>query len=245
MRTKENALLKLRLADSTKLDGKEMFVLPEGIELTVEGEEQGHYCIRAWVWKGQLIPEPKKLTESDFIAIANKFKVDLAAVKAVVDVEASGSGFLPNGKPKILFEAHWFGKLTQYKYNKSHANISSTHWNRSLYKGGVHEWGRLDQAIGLSRQAALQSASWGLGQVMGFNYRTCGYSNVEEFVDAMHESEGKQVEAMFAFIQKNKLIAPLNRKDWRSFAEKYNGPSFSANDYDGKLARAYAKFSAM
>ena len=31
--------------------------------------------------------------------------------------------------------------------------------------------------------------------------------------------------------------------DWTTFARKYNGPNFAQNDYDNKLARAFAKFS--
>jgi N-acetylmuramidase len=48
------------------------------------------------------------IQESDYQAAAQSLGCEVAAVKAVAAVESAGHGFLPNGKPKILFEAHIF-----------------------------------------------------------------------------------------------------------------------------------------
>ena len=45
------------------------------------------------------------LDDAAIASAANKLGCEVAAVRAVVDVE-SGGGFLPDGRPKILFERH-------------------------------------------------------------------------------------------------------------------------------------------
>jgi hypothetical protein len=184
-----------------------------------------------------------KLTDQDFNDCAATLNCQAAAVRAVVAVESAGGGFFSDGRPKILFEAKYFHKLTGGKYDKSHPNISSPVWDKSLYKGGVREWDRLDEATALDRGAALQSASWGLFQIMGANYKACGFASVEDFVAAMERSEGDQLKAFVNFIRSNKLDDFLRNRDWASFAKGYNGPGYAKNQYDKKLAAAYGKFS--
>ena len=116
-------------------------------------------------------------------------------------------------------------------------------WNRSLYKGGAREWDRINEAIALDRGAALQSASWGLFQIMGANYKACGFTSVDDFVAAMEKSEGDQLKAFVGFIRTNKLDGYLRSLNWAAFAKGYNGPGYAKNQYDAKLAAAYKKFS--
>ncbi|MBE9102778.1 N-acetylmuramidase family protein [Vacuolonema iberomarrocanum] len=187
-------------------------------------------------------PRSKFLEPGDFERVANKLDISVAAIRAVVAIEAAGSGFLNDGRPKILFEAHHFSRQTGRRYDRSHPRISSRRWNRSLYLGGVREWTRLHQAASLDRDAAWKSASWGLGQVMGFNYPICGFRDIEQFVKAQERSEGDQLDTMFAFIRANRLHHALRRLDWRAFARGYNGAGFAANRYDQKLAAAYRRF---
>lgn len=184
-----------------------------------------------------------KLTATDFADCAANLQCQVAAVRAVVAVESAGGGFLPDGRPKILFEANYFHKLTKGKYDKSNPNISSPTWNRKLYKGGAKEWDRLNEAAALDRSAALQSASWGLFQIMGANYKACGFATVNDFVAAMEKSEGDQLKAFVGFVKSNKLDGYLRKLNWAAFAKGYNGPGYAKNAYDKKLANAYAKYS--
>jgi hypothetical protein len=78
---------------------------------------------------------------------------------------------------------------------------------------------------------------------MGFNYEVAGYSDVESFVKAMCESEGKQLLAMMNFVKHNGLGKHLRNHDWASFAYGYNGEGYRANRYDEKLAEAYAYYA--
>lgn len=188
-------------------------------------------------------PANRRLTDRDYQAIAQMIGCDIATVRAVVEIESSGAGFLADGRPKILFEAHWFSDFTDGKYDSSHPDISSRWWNPNLYLGETRKWNRLDRAIKLDRLAALKAASWGLGQVMGFNFKLAGYNDVEAFVREMHLNEGKQLMAMFNFIKSQKLERFLINRDWANFARSYNGEGYRKNRYDEKLAAAYQRWS--
>lgn len=182
-------------------------------------------------------------TDADYTAIAQTLGCEVAAIKAVAEVESAGDAYFSNGKPKILFEAHIFSRLTNRAFDASNPNISSRTWNRSLYAGGIAEYGRLEEALKLNVSAALQSASWGRFQIMGFNYQACGYTTVEAFVRDMFSSETKQLDAFVGFIKHNSLDGYLKNKDWANFARGYNGPEYAANRYDVKMREAYEKYA--
>lgn len=185
----------------------------------------------------------KLLTEQDYTAAADALDCDVAAIKAVCEVEAPQGGFHADGAtPRILFEAHHFSRLTGGRFDASHPHISSRTWNRALYRGGIAEHERLNAAVALDRDAALQSASWGKFQIMGFNFAACGYADVQNFVNAMYRSEGAQLEAFIGFVRANHLDAPLRDHRWADFARGYNGAGYAANAYDSKLAAAWRKW---
>lgn len=181
------------------------------------------------------------LTEDDYFMAAQALGCEVAAIKAVAQVEAAGNGFLSDGKPKILFEAHVFSRLTKGKYDITHPRISSRTWNQSLYQGGRREHYRLLVAGNLDREAALQSCSWGKFQIMGENWKACGFESLQEFVNSMYKDEQSQLKAFIGFLQTNGLVNALVKKNWKVFAKKYNGASFWKNHYDVKLETAYKK----
>jgi hypothetical protein len=182
----------------------------------------------------------KFLSDADFKQAANLLDVDVAIIKAIVAVESSGRGFLKEGQPKILFERHIFYKQTQGVYASKHPDICNK--KTGGYLGNAAEWDRLERAIQLDRKAALKSASWGLGQIMGFNHEVVGYSDIDDFVQAMHESEAKQLAAMMNFLKASNLVSALRDRDWQKIARFYNGPN-GVGVYDVKLAKAYKSFA--
>lgn len=192
----------------------------------------------------------EKLTNEMIADIARKNQIDPAALLAVKEVESNGGGFLPNGKPKILFEGHIFYRLLAQSVNtarlnllcKQYPNIVYPTWNRSKYFGGDREYIRLANALSINHAAALKSASWGMFQVMGMNYAQCGCKDIDEFVGKMKSSEEDQLMLTIRFLKNNHLCSALNTHNWASFARYYNGPSYAANKYDIKLAQAYLKY---
>jgi hypothetical protein len=192
-------------------------------------------------------PASKTITQADIDRVAKMLGCESRALRAVMQVEAGGGGFLADGRPKILFEAHYFSDFTNNEYDQSHPDISSRKWNRDLYIGGAGEWGRFDKAAKLDRRYAICSCSWGLGQVMGShvieNPEFMDYygSDVERFYKEMCASEGGQLTAMGLFIKSTpEALEGIRSKDWESFARSYNGEGFRDNAYDVKLADAYA-----
>lgn len=185
--------------------------------------------------------DARPLEDRDFADAAALLACDLAAVRAVAEVESGGrSGFLQDRRPKILFESRWFHKLTGGRFDAAHSDISTPTWVRN-YAGGAGEYERLGKAIDLDREAGLKSASWGMFQILGVNHRVAGFDDVEAFVKAQMVSEGEHLKAFCRFVINNHLDDELRDRRWADFARGYNGPAYAQNHYDAKLADAYAR----
>ncbi len=127
------------------------------------------------------------------------------------------------------------GWATDSRVASPHCLESNEYWY-SLYSA---QHSKLQAACSYDRKSALESASWGIGQVLGKNWKSLGYSSIQEFINAMFRDEAGQLDAMIRYIKVNKLVDDLNRHDWTGFARAYNGPNFAVNQYDLKLVAAY------
>lgn len=99
------------------------------------------------------------------------------------------------------------------------------------------------QAVSIHKKTALESTSWGLGQVMGAHWEWLGYSSIDELVAEARNSVGGQVRLMLKFIDKAGLKTALEQKHWRNFARRYNGPAFARNQYDSRMAAAFERWN--
>lgn len=181
------------------------------------------------------------LTPGDFRRAANLLGCRVPAIMAVAEVESQGSGFLPSGEPTILYEPHIFSRLTGHKYDRTHPQLSYKTWKTGAYGPKSAQHGKLARAAELDRSAALQACSWGRFQIMGFNWRACGYATLQSFITAMYQSEGAHLDAFVGYVITRGLADELQRLDWAGFAYGYNGSGYAANQYDVKMARAYAR----
>lgn len=199
-------------------------------------------------YKGDMNSE-KRLSDEDIQKVALKEKIDFSAIKAVIEVESNGKGYLDNGNPKILFEGHVFWRELKSKrinpeqYLRDHSDILYPHWNKRHYRGGMGEYDRLNKAVRIHKECALRSASWGMFQIMGFNYKAAGYDTVEAFVKSVYISEAKQLESFMTFIKSKDLVRYIRQKDWSNFARGYNGNGYKANRYDERLSEANKRFA--
>ena len=173
-------------------------------------------------------------------AACDALTVHAAELWAVLTVETRGCGFLADRRPLILFERHYFSRLTKRKYDAKAPDISNPKWGG--YLGGAAEYDRLARALKLDRAAALRSASWGLGQVMGDNWRAAGFADVEAMVAAFVKSENAQLQGMAKFIGAIGADQHLRAHNWPAFAAAYNGPAYAQNSYDERLRAAYQKY---
>ncbi|OTG88887.1 N-acetylmuramidase family protein [Acinetobacter sp. ANC 3813] len=191
----------------------------------------------------------KKLTAELVLEQAKKLGVESAVLRAVIEVECKGSGFNADNTPVILFERHVMrqrliangqSKIADQMMIKRPDLCSKSAGGYGLY---FVQHGRLNAAAQYHRASALESASWGIGQVMGYHWQSLGYPSLQAFINAMYKDEASQLEAMCRYIQVNGLVNALKNKDWKAFARGYNGAAYAKNSYDTKLANAYKQFS--
>ena len=173
--------------------------------------------------------------------VANRLGVFAAEIWTVLAVETSGCGYLPDRRPQILFERHIFHRLTNRQFDDGDISDPTP---GGYGPPGAHQYDRLARAIAKNRNAALQSASWGVAQIMGENFARAGFQGVEDMVDAMSESEDRQLTATGAFLVATGLTSPLQTHNWSAFARIYNGPNFAINRYDVLLNGEFQKFSS-
>ena len=192
----------------------------------------------------------RSLTHAAVLEAAAALDVDLGTILSVTDVEAGGDGFLPDGRPDILFERHIMHKRLKAADRDADAlaakypNIVNT--LRGGYAGGSAEHFRLNTAIGIDKQCALESASWGMFQIMGYHWQALGYDSVDDFVSRMQKNEGEQLDAFVRFVKADPALhKALKARKWAEFAKIYNGPAYRENLYDAKLARAYERHSGV
>ena len=191
----------------------------------------------------------KTLTETDFQRAASELGVPIAAVKAVTEVESNGSGFLPDGRPVILFERHVMRKqlrkngMEPLPFETTHPDLVNS--KPGGYKGGTKEHDRLEEAAKIHRESALESCSWGAFQIMGYHWKAIGYPSLQSFINAMYRNEGEQLDCFVRFVKTNPNIhRALKALDWAAFSRLYNGPNYKANNYDAKLASAFVRNGA-
>ena len=196
---------------------------------------------------GLLIPPRPEIKEEDWKRVASELGVEVAILKAIHEVEASSKSYLPQGYPALLFEAHvFYRELKALRVDpgplmKTHPGIISRSWDRKLYKGGIGEIPRINEAYQISPVAALRSASFGAFQISGFN---CGPEGPFEFYRKIWTSEVGQLEVLSEFLRKAGIIPYMKSLNFKEIAKRYNGSGYAANNYDTKLRRAYLKYKS-
>lgn len=190
-----------------------------------------------------------QLTASDYQAAASKLGsgISAAIVQAFAEVESGGrSGFGSSGLPVIAFEGHIFRKYTGKKYDSTHPKLSYKYvkkagpeWKENN-KDQKTAWKTLNAAMELDAAAAVKASSWGMFQVMGFNYSACGYDSVNSFVADMKAGEQGQLKAFVSFCKAVPgMVDAIKNKNFVKMATLYNGADYG--DYDVRISKAYKK----
>ena len=196
------------------------------------------------------ISDPQKsLSLAQIKSAALNNHLDPQGLRAVIEVECRTHGFDANKEPTILFERHVFYQRLSLEH-KLVVQLKAAYQRPDLcnpvaggYGLASAQHGRLQAACQFDRTAALESASWGIGQVMGYQWQALGYPSLQAFINTMYKDEASQLDAMLRYITVNHLSDALNRHDWAAFARGYNGAGFRQNHYDTKLAAAYQSLS--
>lgn len=180
-----------------------------------------------WEWTFQ--GKAKKLDDLDLPMIGHTIGVGEDELHAFMDSEAAGVGWDDKGRPKILPEPHIFYRLllerAPDKLRKAlNANLAWKSWDPSKYdKTSDERYKRLHRMIDIDVDIALESCSWGLFQIMGFNYKKAGFSSVQEMVACFMEDEEEHLRAAVTFIVNSKLDDDLRAHRWSTIETVYNG----------------------
>nr|WP_292536301.1 N-acetylmuramidase family protein [Mesorhizobium sp.] len=187
----------------------------------------------------------RRLDDLDLPKLGANIGVGEDEIHAFLDVETSGHGFDAQGRPVILFEPHVFYRnlAGAARAKAVAAGLAYAKWGEKPYPRDSYP--RLKAACAIDETAALRSASWGLGQVLGENFRAAGFATVQAMVEAMMADEALQLAAAVNFIAANRLDGKLRRHDWAGFAKGDNGASYAKNAYDTRLAEAFRKWSGI
>ena len=192
----------------------------------------------------------KYLSDEDYKKASEIIELEIPMIKAVAKIECFNKPFTESGKPNILFEGHVFWKelsnrnilnktLNTYK---DIDDILYTKINRSKYKSGDEEWKRLEKARKINEDAALCSTSFGMFQIMGFNYENCNCTSVLEFELQNSISCQEQLKLFCIYMLNTGLTRYLQNKQFDKFARYYNGTGYKKNKYDILLEKYYNEY---
>lgn len=183
-----------------------------------------------------------ELTDEDFRIVADELGVEVAAIKAVVFIEAGKQmkGFYAPGVPVVNFDNTMYRRcIAKAKGGKGDKNAKVP---AGLKGYALREWQQLTNARRTNLDAANMGTFWGMFQIGGFNYKLCGCKSVDEMVELMSKSEFTQLELFAKFITNSGMLPDLKAKNWAGFARKYNGASYARRGYHTRMAAAYRKF---
>lgn len=210
-------------------------------------DKYGKIAVKTWNNYGNLIS-----------VISKELGIDVEIALAVICVESGGSGFSSDGKMIIRFENHvfytYFGAKSdedKKKYDEHFTFDAKNRRNGHQYRakksddwktshnGQATEWESLEIARSLSETNALYSISMGAPQVMGFNYKSIGYSSVKDMFEAFSKDIRYHIMALFDFCTaKSTRVQYLLTGDFLSFAKEYNGLT-APEAYEKRLQQYY------
>lgn len=170
---------------------------------------------------------------------AQKYSIESRKLKAFLKVESNANPF-DGDHPTVRFEC--------LKFNIKVENENQVSCKTDKYKYGNAEDTNKEaflRALKIDERNAILSSSFGMGQIMGFNYYYAGYETPEDFYQAMFDEE-EQIKAFLNFIKKNNIILAELKKtntDWDKVSEQYNGKGYGENNYAQKIEKAANSFA--
>lgn len=189
----------------------------------------------------------KRLQSGDIGHAAKDNGIETAVLLAFIEVEAAGRGFDNLNRPKMLFEPHIFYRQLQPVLRKIAVRdgLAYKNWKPGNYP--VESYSRLVLAKNMSENAAFRSASYGLGQIMGFNCLDAGFTTAKQMFENAKLGEREQLAQLLTLLKNWNMLPLLRGKDftnpenWRPVAKRYNGSAYARHGYHEKMANAYMK----
>lgn len=193
-----------------------------------------------------------KQAQGLMVKIAEKNGWEPAALLAIAEVESAGVVFWTVDGKRVAprrFEGHIFDQRLSPAKRKRARSLGLSNPRGGAVKNPRSRAGRvalIERAREIDHVAALESVSYGLGQVMGFHWRAFDLDSVDTLVEMADSGAAGQVELMSLFILNNNLgrfLANPSLKNFAAFAYRYNGKGYKRNRYDQKMWAAFKRWS--
>jgi hypothetical protein len=175
---------------------------------------------------------------------------DIALLQAILEVESNGTDYDGQGRLIILPEKHiFYRKLPKSLKAKALASgLAARNWSKANYKGlgakgDDRRWSLMSKWAKVDEQAALLSASYAAPQIMGFNYKICGFASVTDFVLALSKSSEQTSAAFLAYLENCGLADELRDGDVPAIVRRYNGTG-QVDAYSAQIYRVLDKLKA-
>jgi hypothetical protein len=172
---------------------------------------------------------------------ATALRINTAAAAGIMKVESGGMTFSADTDQSIMrFENHvlWnrWGKANARVFRQHFRfNTAGPSWHGHRFRAAATDpWQEfhgnqtlerqvLTLAVSVAGDVAFECASFGAGQVMGFNHAKIGYATAKEMVERFDRSERSQITGIFDFIHANHLEGAVRSGNYRKIAQRYNG----------------------
>jgi hypothetical protein len=178
--------------------------------------------------------------------VAREFDFDWRLAAAFIEVESGSKGFDDKtGKILIQFEPVWFRRKAPY--------APSGEWSVNKVDIQRKEWEAFNSAFKINADAAMESTSIGLGQIMGFHFKRLNFNSVGAMWDDAKKGLHNQVQQLLMFIVTDRrLLAALKSRNWAMVATLYNGAGYmdiarkyGREPYDESMKGAFKKYSTL
>lgn len=185
----------------------------------------------------------------EITATAGAFRIEAAALLAVVEVESGGILYAEvdgHAMPPIRWDAHYFHKLLPPKLRPVAVAEGLATAPGGVFRNPRSQRRRyrlLQRGKALHEPSALGACAWGVGRVLGVNWEWLGYTSVQALAEDAISGLGGQVRIMVRFLDRSGLLGSVRQHDWEALARGYNGPGYQRLGYDQSLRAAYRRYA--
>lgn len=187
------------------------------------------------------------LKEKELLELSSLYSIEPSLLAALIETY-SIKEYSQKNKLHIVFKRDLFYQLLKSaKYDvvslsKQHPNIINR--ERGGYLGGHAEHLRLTKALAINEKLAYKSSLYGIFEVPGTAYKSCGFETIEDFVREIKHSEKSQVKIFLEFLEKNNLLPLLRQSRFTDFFKKYD-KNYYYNFSDISLSRVFEKYQIL
>lgn len=183
----------------------------------------------------------KVATMDDYREAASYLGCDVILFRAVCLVESCGHGFDASGFPVILVEPHiiWAHATLLERRALSPLHLAYPKWGMypyGTYAAQKQRFQTVEKIAGL--ELATLGTSFGLTQILGENFKACGFAFADDFYNAMCQSEYNQLVATAKLMRSKGMRPAMQGALFSQIAHAWNGPG-AVKAYSFKLLAAY------